>query len=345
MGKVHYVAEPYWPHNTCLYVTDFLGNNPRFIYHLLQTINFTDYNSGSVQPSLNPNFIYNIPVKVPPRTYQDRIAEIAQVMDKRLELIVSTNTTLESIAHAIFKSWFIDFDPVHAKAAGQKPEGMDAETAALFPSEFEESELGLIPKGWRVGSLRDILHLRVNRTKPSNDTSTLPYVPIECISSKSVFLQNSLPGEKAKSSLTLFQTGDVLFGAMRPYFHKVCFAPFDGVTRTTVLVLKPVRCYREFGLFAMFDDSTIEYAVNNSEGSTIPYVKWRGALENKTVVIPPENISLAFSSAVEPILRRGILNCDHIQTLTALRDTLLPRLISGKLRIPEAEELVEEAVS
>ncbi len=156
IGRVHFSKVDYWPHNTCLYVTDFMGNNPRFAYYLLQTLNLGAYNSGSAQPSLNRNFIYTVSIQIPPRHEQDVIVEMLSALDDRITLLRETNTTLEAIVQAIFKSWFVDFDPVRAKMEGHGPEGMDEETAALFPDRFEELELGVVPKGWHIGVLNDI---------------------------------------------------------------------------------------------------------------------------------------------------------------------------------------------
>lgn len=285
-------------------------------------------------------------VAVPPVDEQVEQLAVLGGIDDRIALLRETNATLEAIAQALFKSWFVDFDPVRAKAEGRDPEGVPPEVADLFPSEFEDSELGEIPKGWRVGRLGDVLKQRVERTKPSSQTEQLPYVPIECISSKSVFLVESRPGVEAQSSLTLFREGDIVFGAMRPYFHKVCLAPFDGVTRTTAFVLSPIKPEMAmFALFQMFDDRTIEFATNHSEGSTIPYAKWAGSMENMSIVVPPDDVAAAFGEIVDGLMRRGIQNTEQSQSLAELRDTLLPRLMSGKLRIPEIQEAIEEAAA
>lgn len=107
IGRVHFSEASYWPHNTCLYVTDFLGNNPKFAYYLLQTLNLAAYNSGSAQPSLNRNLIYTVPLQIPSRSEQDVIAKTLSALDDRITLLRETNQTLESIAQAIFKSWFV----------------------------------------------------------------------------------------------------------------------------------------------------------------------------------------------------------------------------------------------
>ena len=168
-GRVHFIDVDYWPHNTCLYVTDFLGNSPRFAYYLLQTLDLASFNSGSAQPSLNRNFLYSIPLKIPTRLEQDGIVALLSVLDDRIALLQETNATLEAIAQALFKSWFVDFDPVRAKMEGRVPEGMDEATARLFPDSFEESELGLVPRGWAIGILSDLLVLQRGFDLPSQD--------------------------------------------------------------------------------------------------------------------------------------------------------------------------------
>lgn len=184
----------------------------------------------------------------------------------------------------------------------------------------------------------DIVSLRNERTKPSPITEQQPYVPIECISSKSIFLAESKSGIEAQSSLIKFHRGDILFGAMRPYFHKVCLAPFDGTTRTTAFVLASRKAGQtNYCLFQLFADTTIEFATNHSEGSTIPYAKWNESLEKMSVVIPPDALIEHFSSIVEPFIARGIANMEQARKLSESRDLLLPRLMSGQLKPVEAD--------
>lgn len=302
------------------------------------------FRDGTVAERLNLPVIRGLPVTLPSVAEQREMAGTLSALDDRISLLRETNATLEAIAQALFKSWFVDFDPVRAKQQGLAPEGMDEATAALFPDGFEESELGLVPRGWQVGELADILTLRNERTKPSEQTLALPYVPIESISAKVPFLQEHKSGKDANSSLILFREGDILFGAMRPYFHKVCAAPFDGVTRTTVFTLTPADPkLMGFALFQAYQETTIGYATQHSEGSTIPYAKWSKSLERMPIILPPEPVQKAFSSVVASFIQRANKNIQQAQTLADLRDTLLPRLISGQLRLPEAEAILEVA--
>ena len=275
-----------------------------------------------------------------PLLEQHAIAHILGTLDDKIELNQRMNETLGAMAQDIFKSWFVDFDPVRAKAAGRDP-GLTKPIADLFPDSFEHSELGEIPKGWRVGRLGDLLEQRVERCVASPETADLPYVPIDCISPKSLFLTGSKPGSEAQSSLTKFYKGDLLFGAMRPYFHKVCITPFDGTTRTTVFVLFPRR--KEdfaFATLLLHHPDTIDYATRHSTGSTIPYAVWSRSLEDMPVIIPPSALRKGFDGIVRPILVRIPEPHFENRTLAALRDTLLPKLISGELRVKDAEQFI-----
>jgi type I restriction enzyme, S subunit len=174
-GQVHYSEVDYWPHNTILYVTDFKGNDPLFTYYRLKAIDFSGYNSGSAQPSLNRNHLYQIPLRVPQPTEQHAIARVLRNLDDKIELNRRMNATLEAMAQALFRSWFVDFDPVRAKAEGRVPEGMDAATAALFPDRFDDSQLGPIPTGWKAESLSelvDVIKGRSYRTEELGESDT-----------------------------------------------------------------------------------------------------------------------------------------------------------------------------
>jgi len=266
---------------------------------------------------------------------QRAIAHILGSLDGKIELNLRMNESLEATACALFKSWFVDFDPVRAKAEGRGL-GVPEPLADLFPDSFEDSELGEIPRGWEDGKLGDVLGQRLERCAPSAETAARPYVPIECIAPKSLGLTESKPGEEAQSSLVRFYKGDLLFGAMRPYFHKVCIAPFDGTTRTTAFVLCPRRP-DDFGFATMLlhHPDTIAFATRHSTGSTIPYAVWPGSLEEMPAVLPPLVVRKAFDSFVRPILVRIPEPYFENRTLANLRDALLSKLISGELRIED----------
>jgi len=338
------------------------GIDQRYLFYWMASNEFieesTRASEGTRMPRAQWEFVGRIEKSIPPLPEQRAIAHILGTLDDKIELNRRMNQTLEEMARAIFKSWFVDFDPVRAKAAVRRehPDWSNAqvsraacpnlkpEIAELFPDEFENSELGEIPKGWRVGRLGDLVENVIERIQPSSFTESHPYVPIECIEARSVCLINWQPGRNAKSSLVRFYKGDIIFGAMRPYFHKVCIAPFDGTTRTTAFVLRPVPSELAFTAFAVSRDETIDYATAHSEGSTIPYAKWAGSLQDMKIIIPMQNMREAYHRYIWPFIERMRTNLSANTLLAALRDALLPKLISCELRVKDAKKIVGRAL-
>jgi len=246
----------------------------------------------------------------------------------------SSTILLKEQIKLLFRSWFIDFDPVKANAEGKLPYGMDEETAALFPDSFEDSELGLVPTGWTVGMMEDVLSRKQDSTTPGEHLSGRHYVPIDNIDSKSLTLKNWLPYNEAASSLILFSKNDLLFGAMRPYFHKVTIAPFDGITRSTCFVFTPkVPGTLGFSLCLLNLDSTIRYSTDSSLGSTMPYAIWRNGLARHKIILPPPQIMVAFSAQIAPLIEKIRDGGLKARNLSSARDALLPRLMSGELKV------------
>ena len=295
--------------------------------------------TGTSIKHTSPDRIRQFRFSLPPIKQQHAIAHVLGALDEKVELNRRINETLESIALALFNSWFVDFNPVRAKMEGRWRRGeslpsLSAHLYDYFPDRLVDSELGEIPKGWDVRGLGEILQQRIERCRPSAEIKAIPYVPIDCITPRNLFLTSSKSGDEALSSLTRFHKGDLLFGAMRPYFHKVCIAPFEGTTRTTAFVLYPKLDYDlSFGTFLMHSPDTIDFATRTSTGSTIPYAVWAESLELMPVVVPSEGIRKAFHAVVRPILRRIPETYFENKSLTALRNALLPRLLSGEVEL------------
>jgi type I restriction enzyme S subunit len=189
VGSVYFVSSDYWPHDTTLWVKDFHGNEPRFVYYFFRWLapRIATMDVGSANPTLNRNHVHPMEIRWPTRAdEQSAIARILGTLDDKIELIRRMNETLDALARALFKSWFVDFDPVRAKAEGRDP-GLPKPLADLFPASFEDSVWGEIPKGWRVARLGEVLQQRVERCTPSAETAAAPYVPIDCISPRSLF--------------------------------------------------------------------------------------------------------------------------------------------------------------
>ncbi len=331
----------FWVNNHAHIVRGNQEADTRFLMYSLAAADISGYLTGSTMPKLTQGNMNRIPLLTPPLDEQLAIAHILGTLDDKIELNRRMSETLEAMARALFKSWFVDFDPVGAKAEGRDL-GLPKAIADLFPDRLVDSELGEIPEGWGVGVLGDVLVQSVDRCNPSDETRSRPYVPIECIAARSLALRESRPGEEAQSSLTRFRKGDLLFGAMRPYFHKVAIAPFDGTTRTTVFVLQPRQADEfSFTTLLLHDAKTIEYATNHSTGSTIPYAMWQGSVESMPIVLPPAVVRKSFDHIARPLLDRIPPEFFANGTLAALRDALLPKLVSGELRVRDSEKCIE----
>lgn len=351
-GRVHFSEVDYWPHNTCLYVTDFLGNNPRFAYYLLQTLDLAAFNSGSAQPSLNRNYLYSISLKIPPRAAQDGIVDVLKSLDDRITLLRETNATLEAIAQALFKSWFVDFDPVRAKMEGRVPEGMDEATAALFPDALEESELGWVPKGWRMSHLADLTstHHGSIQTGPFGSQlhasdyvdSGVPVVMPKDIKDRRVMTDSvaRVSQENAdRLSRHKLIAGDIVFSRRGDVERHALITQREAgwLCGTGCLLLRPGKSWRSSTFLSMALDAAQArtWLVQHAVGATMPNIN-TGILGAVPVLLPPDPLLSAFEDVVSATELQRSHNSSTAETLSTLRDTLLPRLISGQLRLPNA---------
>lgn len=340
-GNVFFVQDPSYVSDNAIIAKTKENFDPYYGYYVLKNKKLNRLSHGSGQPLINQDTLNGLSTPSLSKQQELSCAELLSSIDKKIELNKKKNKTLEEIAKTLFKSWFIDFDLVRAKAEG-RPTGLSKEISDLFPDSFEDSELGEIPKGWQIIRLKDLAKEVGKKIKKGRETKEKPYVPIDEISSEQLFLSQYKSGDEANSSLVSFLKDDILFGAMRPYFHKVCIAPFDGTTRTTCLVLNSIdKCYSSFLIFFLFQKSTIDYATQNSTGSTMPYIKWQNYLENLKLCLPPKEIGLEFKEFTSPILKKFQQHIFETRNLSNMRDTLLPKLISGELKILDAENLIE----
>ena len=266
-------------------------------------------------------------VPVPPVEEQVPAAQLLSLLDDRIDLLRQTNATLESIAQALFKSWFIDFDPVRAKAEGREPLGLDAATAALFPAEFEESALGVIPKGWRVGPVEELFVLQRGFDLPASQRTDGRYI---------VFAASGPHGTHAEA----MAKGPGVVTGRSGVIGKVFFAHDDYWPLNTALWVKEFK--RASPAFAFQFLQTMDLMRLNA-GSAVPSLN-RNHVHVQMAVIPPVELVSAFTALAMPLLQRVHANETHAARLSALRDTLLSRLISGKLRLTEAREQVEEVI-
>lgn len=304
--------------------------------------------AGSTRAYIGITAQRKLPIVLPPIEIQNVVAETIGTLDDRIALLRETNATLEGIAQAVFKSWFVDFDPVHAKQEGRAPDGMDEATASLFPNEFEDSELGLVPKGWRVGQLGDLASLHKGSVNPLSQ----PYVTFEHYSLPA-FDNGQTPvfelGSEIKSNKTNVPIDGVLLSKLNPHIPRVWLPTRVGTTAvcsTEFLVFTPKNGASREYLFCNYSTASFQQLLCQlvtGTSNSHQRVRPDGVLAMPATIAPP-NVFHAFEVLAKPILDRIGQNRQHAQTLAAIRDTLLPRLISGQIRLDEAKEEVCEAL-
>lgn len=306
------------------------GFTPYFYrYYLLspvaQKLMKDGYVSGSAIPRVILKDFKKVPVPIPPLPEQHRIASILSSLDDKIELNQQMNKTLEAIAQAIFKHWFVDFEFPDEEGKPYKSSG----------GEMVDSELGEIPKGWEIGFFSELVNFKKNSLKSGEHLKDRKYVPIDTLPMNKIGLESFKNYTEAKSSLIAFEKDDILFGAMRPYFHRVNIAPFAGITRSTCFVLRPKKnAYLSYSLFLLNQDSAIDYANAHSTGSTIPYAVWKNSLEVMPILKPNEELIEKFNDKLYPLLIKIRDGLFESITISQIRDTLLPKLMSGQIRVP-----------
>lgn len=277
-------------------------------------------------------YLRTIEIPLPPLPEQRAIAQVLGMLDNKIELNRQMNETEEAIVRAIFKSWFLDFDPVRAKAKGRDP-GLPKHVADLFPDRFENSELGEIPGGWKIGTLGDVAEHPRRGVQPSEIHPSTPYIALEHMPRRRIALSDWGAADGLESNKFEFKRGEILFGKLRPYFHKVGVAPVDGVCSTDIVVVAP-RKQEWFGfvLGHVSGVSFVEYTNAGSTGTKMPRTSW-SEMARYSVVIPPVAVAKTLTKHIRPAVDRVIAAIHASRTLSGVRDELLPKLVSGKLRI------------
>jgi len=317
-------------------VKDFHGNHPRFVYYFFKSLDLLQLNVGSANPTLNRNHVHPIKIVWPPIDDQRAIATILGALDDKIELNRRMNETLEAMARAIFTSWFVDFDPVRAKMEGRQPFGMDADTAALFPDSFEDSLIGPIPSGWRVATLPEII--AINPSRSLRQGGAAPYLEMSNVPTNSA---RAVQWEtRSFTSGTKFVNGDTLLARITPCLEngKTAFVDFLndgqvgwGSTEYIVLHSKP-PLPPEHTYFLARSDNFRRHAIQNMTGTSGRQRVPTTALSSYSTLVPPAEIARKFGDIASPIMGTMKQRDEESGTLAALRDTLLPRLLSGAIR-------------
>ena len=314
--------------------------DPRFNYYALSQFDFAEIAVGTALPYLTVSVLSSLELSLPPLPEQRAIAHILGALDDKIELNRRMNETLEAMARALFKSWFVDFDPVRAKME-KRDTGLPQDIADLFPDRMMESEMGEIPEGWGVGCLADIAVAPRRGVDPTDLCGETPYIGLEHMPRRSATLTDWGIAGKVTSNKSFFEKGEVLFGKLRPYFHKVGIAPVSGVCSTDIVVIAPKAAeWSAFVLACVSSAEFVAYTDQTSTGTKMPRTSWN-TMGHYPLCLPTESVARAFQNAAGPILDRIVANIHESRTIAAARDALLPKLVSGEIRLLDAEWAVE----
>jgi restriction endonuclease S subunit len=313
-----------------------------FIYYVFRSPDQLEYiKNTSIQtgvPHTNLGILRKTPIQLPGLNVQREISKALGALDDRITLLRETNATLEAIAQALFKSWFVDFDPVRAKLEGRAPEGMDEATARLFPDRFEESELGLVPRGWKNVSLKDAVSIHDSKRIPlsgqEREKRKGPYRyygaaalmdAVDDYIFDGVYLLTGEDGSVADTNG--YPIMQYVWGKFWVNNHAHILQGKDGVSTEHVML-------------AMQRMNITPYITGAVQAKLSQTNMWR-----INFLMPTREVAEHFGSLLGPLFVRFRHNSEQAQTLATLRDTLLPRLISGQLRLPEAQATADEALA
>jgi type I restriction enzyme, S subunit len=296
----------YWPLNTTLYAADFMGNLPKYLFHLFEILDLAAYDSGSVQPMLNRNYIAKVEVALAPLDQQHAIVEVLGALDDK----IAANARLASTADEWVRALFTQLE------AGA------AECRLLAELAFQPKDL----------------------VDPRSVAADTAYVGLEHIPRRMMWLDSNGRAADVMSTKAAFIEGDVLFGKLRPYFHKVVIAPLNGVCSTDVLVMRAIdKRLVGYLLAAASSDAVVERCTAGSEGTRMPRTSWKD-LAAVAVPWPGSAEAVAFSERVLELCGLVEARIRESEALASMRDALLPQLMSGKIQVEDAEQIVGDVV-
>jgi type I restriction enzyme S subunit len=322
-----------------------------FLRYVIGSRAFTDHvlgvQTGTAVPHISGAQIKSFEFLLPPLPEQHAIAHILGTLDDKIELNRQMSETLEAMARALFKSWFVDFDPVRAKAEGRDP-GLPKPLADLFPDSFEDSELGEIPKGWEVVPLPEAID--VNPTRSLRKGEVAPYLDMANMPSKGH--TPDVVVDRSFGSGMRFVNGDTLVARITPCLEngKTAFVDFlaegqVGWGSTEYIVLRPKPPLpAEFAYCLARSAEFREFAIQSMTGSSGRQRVPAEAMGHYMLAKPRPDIAMQFGRSVLPLFARAAASARESRTLAALRDALLPRLISGEVRVMHAERFLQGAV-
>jgi len=347
LGKVYFIRSHFWPLNTTLYVRNFKGNDPRFVSYFLQSIDFLSYSDKAAVPGVNRNHLHEAQVRFPrDPAEQHAIAHVLGALDDKIELKRRTNETLEAMARAIFKDWFVDFGPTRDKQEGVTG-SLPSQILALFPDDLVEAYGMETPRGWERTSISTAFEINPRRSLSKGQLA--PYLDMANMPTTGPSPREII--DRAVGSGMRFINGDTLVARITPCLEngKTAFVDFLkdgevgwGSTEYIVMRAKP-PLPPEYAYLVARGPEFRDYAIQQMTGSSGRQRVSADSLCNFAVVVPSAEVAIEFGKLVKPIFARIRSAAGENRSLTALRDALLPKLISGEIRVKEAERIVEAA--
>ena len=318
LGRVYYLDEPFWPQDTTLYVDDFKGNEPRYVAYLLEWLDLGSLNTSTAVPGVNRHHAHTLLVRIPDVATQARISAVIALLDNLIENNRRRIEILEEMARLLYQEWFVHFRfPGHEEI------------------ELVDSDLGPIPEGWKVRSFSDLVAEITKTVTPEEIAEGAPVVGLKHLPRRSTTLNMWESATQVGSRRKVFAKGDILFGKIRPYFHKVVDAPISGYSSANAIVFRPKEAlFRSRALAIASSDAFVRVAVATSNGTTMPKAN-TATLMAYGIPHPTKDIEHAFSEIMEPVnvLRQTLSQQNRV--LRKARDLLIPRLVSGELDVSE----------
>lgn len=312
LGEVFYVEGEFWPLNTALYVRDFKGNSPRFIAYFLKYLLGNVVSDKAAVPGLNRNALHARDVFVPDPDEQRRIAAVLSTYDDLIENNRKRIKLLERAARLLYTEWFV---------------------RGRFPGHQVVKKKDGVPEGWEKTVFGKLVEQVKVSVKPEEVEADTPYIGLEHIPRRALVLNEWGKAEQVTSNKFAFQEDDILFGKIRPYFHKVGFAITNGITSSDAIVMRVSEPdLYALALSVVSSDRFIAVASKSAkEGSKMPRADWK-QMQAYPLLLPDTRTLSKFNEALHPMLSMmKVLAKQNIQLIRA-RDLLLPRLMSGKVK-------------
>lgn len=311
IGGGQYINSDFWPLNTTLWAKDFKGNIPRFVYYMLRNIDFSSFNAGAGVPTLNRNHIASLKIPRFPLKQQTKITDILSTYDDLIEINKRRMALLEEAARQLYKEWFVRL---------------------RFPGHEHVKIKNRIPEGWRRSTFGDLCSAVRDAVKPEALEPKTPYIGLEHIPRRSISLCQWGRADQVTSTKHKFKVGDVIFGKIRPYFHKVGIALVDGVASSDAIIIRPHNPnHLGFVLMTASCDQFVATAAQQmKEGAKMPRADWK-QMQAYLTPLPPEGLLESFETTIKSIIEQLKILTFANHRLQTARDLLLPRLMNEEI--------------